>query len=601
MGCSGMVDGWRAPTSNDNAPATVDSERPAPEDAAAPILQGTPPATPASTPSAADEELAASPPDLTVLNKCAATTARGGARQAVRRLLKSELASALPSVVGGGYFEIEPLLQALPEAYEVQPGESFQPLHSLGEVEAWIDIAEAASESFVKYGHHQNFGPNYCLSEAKPSDACLETAVRGLVGTAFRRPLESADVERYVAVLQEQLAMGSVERAFAQLLVQVLLAPQFLFHLESGEASEPLRMRISDHDVANRIAFAISNAPPDEDLREAASNGALKSLTQVDAQVRRLLSKPEARKNFERYVHEWLNLRKVVDPPRTLGQVAGFMYDSAGGLSISLERELQDYVSYIVWSQNGSFADLMTAPIAFPTEERAAIVYRTAQSVNGIPVNTPDHPGLLTRAALLTNSVEVTSPIMRGVNVLRRVLCDAMPSPDFSIVQERLTSLGAHDHMKQANWEIVQDTTSPAICTGCHKRINPIGFLLEEFDALGRSQTVENVYGVDTADFHAKSLLMHELPPVQQDVSIGADPPRSFANAADLSKAIGDNRQARECFAVRLFRFVQRRPEKEQDACALRDTADRLAGDAPIYEALVAAVANEDIFWRAVP
>ncbi|MDB4973078.1 MAG: hypothetical protein JWN48_1419 [Myxococcaceae bacterium] len=549
----------------------------------------------------ADEAIVSTSPDLRLVSSCTADTLRGAAREGVRRLSKREFTAALEIAVGYGYYEVKSMVDALPEAYEAQPGESFQPLHSLAEVESFIELMTAAADSMIKFNRHKEFADNYCMNDAKPSDACVRNVLAGLGQTIFRRPLAATELDDYLAMQRDALAAGTMEQAMHRVMLRMLLSPDFLFHLEVGGSKVDGRVRLTPSEIASRISFSTVGGPPDQALRDAAAQGGLDTLEAVQAQVRRLLDTDAAKAQIDAFIYEYLNLRKVTDPSRMMAEIGGFQYSNPMGMTKDLQQEVYDFVRYIIWNKKGTFKDLMTAPIAVPTEDRVALVYGAGKTVADKPVSTPGHPGLVTRAALLVSAVETTSPILRGVSVLRRVLCNPLPSPDFSVVAERLTDLGAYDHMKMANHEIVSDTTAPPTCNACHQLINPIGFVLESFDSLGRTQSVENVWGINPDDsFKPESLLTHPLPP-PQDVTIEPGLPTRYAGPQDLVDGLAASNNARACFTERLFRFTQRRPEHANDACALHDTSQQLQGDTPILEALVRSVANEDIFWRAAP
>lgn len=596
VGCTGRIEVPRQPA---GAPPTRDDGTSRGDDASDPE-SGDGPGASGDGPGGgkARDESAVVPPDLTVPEKCSDKTRRGGARDAVRRLTKAELAATLADLNPEGFWELEAQMASYPETGGAHPGEQFQPMHGAAEVEAWIELAVRAGELFAQYDRQDEHVRDLCTRKPTVEPACWSELVRNVGLLTQRRPLREDEQATY-----EQLVRGEPDTrtAVKRMFTRMLLSPSFVFHIELGERDAEGRTRLGPYEVASRISYAVTGSLPDAALFAAAERGDLTDLASVEAQTRRLLASDKAKQRFRRFVSEWLNLPKIPDPSQSLAALLGFEYANTRALDEAYRSEIYDFVAHVIWGQKGTFRDLMTARVAFPKEPRLATIYGTAESRGDAPVPSPDHPGLITRAGLLASALESTSPIMRGATLRRRVLCDVLPTPDFTVVQQRLIDLGAHDHATTPNHEIVSQTTADPTCMKCHEAINPLGFVLEPYDAMGKTQKSERVIMIDPLSSQPKLVTTHPLPGPQTDLTIEPGLPTRYASPEALASAFGDSQKARTCMITRLFRHNEQRAESADDACALAEPITRLRDDVPIFEALVASVANEDIFWRRAP
>jgi hypothetical protein len=214
------------------------------------------------------------------------------------------------------------------------------------------------------------------------------------------------------------------------------------------------------------------------------------------------------------------------------------------------------------------------------------------------PYPAPNNPGLITRAGFLTSSRWETQPIARGVFIQRRILCENLPSPDFSIVNQRLSDIGELDPLKLANHEITSIRTAGTSCVGCHSKINPMGFALEQYDMIGQLRQEEQV--LDITQFYSEKhgiIAKHSIPATVANVQIG-EKTSSVSGAADLASQIASSTRAKMCLSSFILRHFDRRKENGGDSCALAEATKMLDQDPPVLGLFVKSLANDDIFWR---
>jgi hypothetical protein len=344
--------------------------------------------------------------------------------------------------------------------------------------------------------------------------------------------------------------------------------------------------------VASRLAYALTGQGPDEALLDAAAKDALGSEDEVRPHAERLIGSPAARAQLRATLRDWLNLDAIPTPHAALTERAGVERD---GLAEEAVEELLDYASYQILDQGGDVTALMSDSIGFPRSERIATLYGSEISDGTEPVQLPDHGGLLLRIAPLLSGQLSSSPILRGVYVRKRILCDTLPSPDFSIVNARLDELEHQDKTMVTTREAVTAITSGSPCNGCHVNINPLGFSLESFDPLGVPRSEELVL-----DAEGNELASHPIDTHVTGASIESGLPDELNGPADLNAALAESFKVRACIAERLYTQARLRPSSESDHCALAALEEALMAGGSIRDAWLNAVVGPELFVREV-
>lgn len=582
-------------------------------------------------PDAAADDLV--PPNRSIVDACRDETLRGAANSGLRKLTKTGLLNALRSAMSDHkWYELSILREfqdftyvtfekrdsmqiafnQYPEDFSFKAGDDFQQTYSRDQIAAWLQLVDVVGAGFAKNGYASTYTSGGCFVDDATLD-CRTQLVSNFGRKAFRRPLSDDEVTSFSSPELE----GPAGEVVAAIVSRILQAPQFMYLLELGEdTASDGRVRISAYDVANRLAFSLTDSPPDAELLEVAESGALDDLDVVRAQAKRLVATENGKKRLGVFFRDWLELDAVSNPPKSWGNFKKLPTSVEGlfnsdKLSDLYHDEAKRFLDYVVWGIEGTFSELMTLPIAFPSDadHKLESVYQTTGSVEGEPVAAPLHPGLLTRPALLASRGQSPSPIHRGLRVLSRVLCNPVPMPDFTVVASRVERLNSFDPHELANFEITTQMTEEPACSSCHQVINPVGFIFEAYNPLGQRDSVqrviENIYSFEdlglpfpkTEDgVEYAELTQFELPG-PQTVFIEEGLPSTFDSPDTFVQAIGDSQSARACLAVRYFRHVNHRNEASNDACGIAETANTLKTES-LVDAFVNAVANEDIFWR---
>jgi hypothetical protein len=510
----------------------------------------------------------------------------------VRRLTKAELIASLRELLGAALVDkAAPALAQIPEETLLRSNKDLQPLHSQPFFDGYQRVIDTLAAAVAASSEERTRLGGACFAtDPLPSD-CASSFITSFGRRAYRRPLQPSESSALFASLSTfgQNGAPASDQVYG-LLFQMLQAPDVLFHIEGGVADAPGRIRLTDHEVASRIAYSVLGAPPDAALAAAADAGQLGSLAAVQAQVTRLMQTEAAQARFQEFFHGWLNMSDISRPSTAVGTWAGI---DVNGMDEEIRGELQDYLRFMVWEKGGDFRSLMTDTSVFPRSERMAKVYGVSPVAAGQPpAQSASHPGLPLRAGMIATSSIRTSIIRRGVFVLRRLLCDPIETPPTEIINSREDQVRGIDPNSMPNHEFVALETNAPGCMTCHQKINPVGFVFESFDQLGRARSIEsalNESGMVVAE--------HALPTGPFQLPLDVTAPIPLPDAAALSQLVADSDDARACLAANLILHVERRQLEPTD-CGGPDVFDQLKAGQSLLDAISTSVANDDIFWR---
>ncbi len=306
----------------------------------------------------------------------------------------------------------------------------------------------------------------------------LKKFVTDFAERAFRRPLDENLRQRYV----DGIFMDGVEpeKAVKRAVILILQSPRFLY--------PELEKQRDDFTVAARLALGIYDSLPDAELMDAAEKGQLRTQEQVAAQAWRLMSDPRAKAKLEGFFEHWLKLDIEADLQKDIQKFPGFDAMFVG----DLRRSLEIFVHEIVWSEKSDYRQLIQADYLW-LNERLAKFYQIPMPAGGgfqkVSLDSDQRSGVITHPYLLSRLAhhDGTSPIHRGVFVTRNLLGGILRPPPQAIEFQ-----DAHLDPKLSMREKVAAITRDTSCMTCHETINPLGFSLENFDAVGRFRLTEN-------------------------------------------------------------------------------------------------------------
>ena len=343
------------------------------------------------------------------------------------------------------------------------------------------------------------------FGEPPGPEADLREAAKKVAGSLarniYRRPPSEAEVDVLLQVFdlgrQNKLAYPAALRL---MLKAVLVSPQFLFITPAGEAeSDRDIVPLDDYQLASRLSYLLWATMPDAELSALADSGKLHEPEILKAQTRRLLEDHRSRALFDGFGAQWLELgnleSKTFDTakyPQMTGEMRSAMYDEARLFFDSIVRENRSVASFVDCDYtflNGTLATL------YGLEKTV-----TGPEMRKVQLTDANRGGILGMPAILatTSFPNRTSPVKRGVWVLEQVLGEHVPPPPPNV-----PALDKQDKKTVANLTMRQRTElhrTDAVCANCHKILDPIGFGLENFDAIGRWRDQDDAGGaIDAA------------------------------------------------------------------------------------------------------
>ncbi len=393
----------------------------------------------------------------------------------------------------------------------------------------------------------------------------------------YRRPLSEGEADSYAAAAVAAAAhLGDFHKGLAASLAAMLSSPHFLFRIDQAGADG---QAVDGYSKATRLSFLLWNTAPDAQLLDAAAEGRLDSQTGLEHEVDRLLSSPRFVEGQRAFFTDYLRLDGIDDLAKDTLIYPAFTQTVARA---TREQTLRT-VMHLLIDEEGDFRDLFTT--------RNFAMHRSLGPLYDIPVGRTDwymhrfpdsdpRAGILTQASMLAQHSHPgrTSPTLRGLAISEIFLCEKVPAPPANV-----------------NFAVVQDVNNPTLkttrerlsahlddeeCSSCHKRTDPTGLGLEQFDGAGQFRTVEHDVRIDVTGEFEK---------------------RAFDGAAALGRIFHDSSRVNACFVETAWRYANGRNPGSADRPAIdRLTAD-FVRDQYRVKALMRRLALDAAFYAMPP
>lgn len=360
---------------------------------------------------------------------------------------------------------------------EGQPGVSF----------AWMEVEGPIYDEWPTAGQKLLFGDLPMRASGRPGapvevvsanpQADARRLLKNFVPKAYRRPATDEEVQRFLPVVDSALAAGSgFTDAMLAAYTAVLSSPGFLY-LEQQPG------KLDDYALASRLSYFLWNSAPDAELLALAAKGKLHEPKVLDAQADRLLADPRSQRFVNAFLAYWVQLRKIQANSADELLYSDYYLDDL--LTESAERETQAFFAELVRG-NLPARNIVTSDFVM-INERLAQLYGIP-GVEGIAIRKVPVPegnprgGMMTQAAVLkvTSNGTTTSPVLRGAWIMERILGQPVPPPPPDVPAIEPDTRGAATIR-----QILDKHRNIATCAGCHAKIDPAGFALENFDVMG--------------------------------------------------------------------------------------------------------------------
>jgi Protein of unknown function (DUF1592)/Protein of unknown function (DUF1588)/Protein of unknown function (DUF1585)/Protein of unknown function (DUF1587)/Protein of unknown function (DUF1595)/Planctomycete cytochrome C len=323
---------------------------------------------------------------------------------------------------------------------------------------------------------------------------CARKIISSLAQHAYRAPINDSDLETLLGFYQESRNKGTFENGIEMALRRVLASPQFVFRFErdpagssSNKAAPDANYRISDMELASRLSFFLWSSIPDDELLRLATQGKLKNPAVLEQQVRRMLADSRSQSLVDNFAGQWLYLRNLRGVAPDLESFPNF----DDNLRQAFKQETELFFGSIM-HEDHNVLDLLNANYTFVNERLArhyGIPNIYGSQFRRVTVTDDARRGLLGQGSLLivTSVATRTSPVQRGKWLLENIMGTPPNPPPAGVPPLKENATGGKPLTVRERME--QHRASPS-CAGCHKVLDPLGFALDNFDAVGAWRTL---------------------------------------------------------------------------------------------------------------
>lgn len=421
------------------------------------------------------------------------------------------------------------------------------------------------------------------------SAACANAAIAAILPRAFRRAPTAEETAILEQVFAAALPTYGFDEAMTLVFQAIMQSPQFLYRLELYEPTmggmpgkEDTFELVGPYEMASRLSYFLWASPPDDALLEAAAAGELATPEQIKAQVERMLADPKARAMSREFFRQWLNLGKLDSIIKDKSSYPAYEQELNADWKISLQAFLDD----VFWEQ-GTFSAFMTSPDVYYTTALAPLYnVPVPTEVSGGVFKVREEgkrAGLLTQPALMATLANTyqSSPILRGIFVRERMLCQPVPAAPNNIVIEP-----PDPDPRATTRERFRQHTEDPFCAACHATIDPVGFGFEHYDGVGAWRDKESGKDVDASGELAKT------PEAALD--------GTFDGGVELAAKLAGSQRVMSCMAEQWFQFAMGRPHDVSDLDSLASITAAFGREGKWRDLLLSITLSDSFRYRKI-
>ncbi|MBQ4875701.1 DUF1592 domain-containing protein [Pseudoalteromonas luteoviolacea] len=407
------------------------------------------------------------------------------------------------------------------------------------------------AEELSQWAAENNFSP--ALNCDAVNEDCANRLVDELAPQIFRRPLTQDEAQNYKLIATGFFHSGDIEAGMKLALEGLLSSPQFIYRHELGEPNpdnselDADAFELTSWEMATFLSYTFTGSTPDQQLWQAAERDELRDEANIIAHASRLAD--SAKSVLGDFVGSWLGTGNLEVATKDQTVYPGFAQ-----LVPAMKAEMNETFSYIMTQPDEKFSSLYTANFTFVNQllaEHYNIAGVTGEELQ--KVDTTERGGILANGAFMARWAEVAEshPILRSVRVRRRMLCQDQPDPPAGTFEAREQRLAELSDMLQdpstTNKLKYHSLTEGQPCSACHEKyINPMGFGMEDFDAVGKIRSADN--NGNTIDASGTLFAPEKYAEVSESIP--------FNGAKQLGAVISGLSSAQSCLPQQMFRYV---------------------------------------------
>ncbi len=408
--------------------------------------------------------------------------------------------------------------------------------------------------------------------------ACPRKILADFTRRAYRRPVAPDEVNRIVELFTSERAAGSsFTESLATAMEAVLVSPHFLFRIERDpqmEADDTGHF-VGQYELASRLSYFLWSSLPDDQLLKQAAAGNLRSPAVLKAQIRRMLRDPKADALVNNFGGQWLQFRALESAKPDPEHFPLF----SDYLRMSMQTETELFFNNLI-HEDRSILDLLNGKYSFVNEELArfyGIPGVSGPEFRRVDLTGTQRSGVLTQGSVLMASSYSTrtSVVLRGKWVLENLLNAPVPPPPPNVPALNEAAVGTSMSLRQ---QMEQHRANP-ICSSCHSRMDPIGFGLENYDAVGHWRTQDGKFPIDATGTLPNG--------------------RSFNGATELTTVLLDQKDAFvKCVTEKLLTYALGRGLERYDRPTVKEITTKLVADNYRFTTLVEQIAGSLPFQK---
>jgi hypothetical protein len=420
-----------------------------------------------------------------------------------------------------------------------------------------------------------------CSPSGQAGDPCVRGYIQKLGLRAWRRPLTSLELDRFIALASKAAAdLGNAIEGTRWATVALFTSPSFLYRAELGTTTNGT-LRYTGYELAGRLAFLLWNSLPDQTLLDQAAAGTLTTPEGIRSAAMRMLDAQAGREAVGAFAEEYMRLDRIV----TQAKDPGLFPEYTAALQAGMARDMRGTWEVLVLDDKTSLFDLFTTTKVVVNAELARLygldpsgLTSTTFQVRSLPANGP-RAGILSKAGFLSQfaNQKEGSPTLRGKFIREALTCRPVPPPppDVSTTLPDPTA----DRPMTKRQRLEAHRTEPA-CANCHSRMDPLGLPLETFDAIGRYRTTDHGLPIDpSGDFDGT--------PVPDA--------RGLGTAAAASATVA------QCFVRKFYSYAVGHEERNVDGSVLNALSESFQASGYDLRELILDVVTHEAFSSVAP
>ncbi len=416
----------------------------------------------------------------------------------------------------------------------------------------------------------------------RPGEAeepCARRILSSLAHRAYRRPVTEADLAPLLSLFaQGRLDGKTFDSGIENALTGLLVSPDFLYRREQAPPNASAPYQISELDLASRLSFFLWSSLPDDQLLSLAESHQLRKPGVLESQVRRMLQDPKSAALYQNFAGQWLHLRNVASWNPDPGKFPRF----DDSLRAAFSRESELFFTNLI-REDRSVLEFLDSSYTYLNDRLAR--YYGVPGVKGpefrrVELHGEHRGGVLGQGAILmvTSYPTRTSPVLRGKWILENLLGDPPPPPPPNVPPlDDSAAASAHTLREQ-----LERHRANAACAACHAKLDPLGFSLEQYDAVGRFRLKEGNAWIDAEGSLSDGTML--------------DGPEGLKRALLARKD-----EFVECLASKLLTYALGRGLEFYDQPAVREIRRKTAAADYRFSAMILAIADSVPFERKGP